>query len=151
MPVNIRKAASNLTVQVIVGLVCGVAIGIIDPALGAALQVLSDLFIKLIRMVIPPIAFLTIVIGIAEIRDLKRIGRVGGRSLVYFEVVSTLALAVGLVVMNVLTARRRVRPGACGRRRGRDLPLHQCPHGKVHGRLPDRDHSGQCHWRLRQG
>ena len=66
------------------------------------MQVLSDLFIRLIRMVIPLITFLTIVIGLAEIRYLKRQGQIGGRAVLYFEVVSTLAQVVGLIVMNVI-------------------------------------------------
>jgi aerobic C4-dicarboxylate transport protein len=99
---SLRRLFSSLTAQVIVALILGVALGMISPAVAASMQVLSDTFIKLIKMVIPPIAFLTIVIGIAEVQDLRRLGRVGGRALIYFEVVSTLALIVGLIVMNEL-------------------------------------------------
>lgn len=102
MTMSLKRIAWNMTAQVIACLCLGILVGHFYPAAGQSMQVLSDLFIKLIRMVIPPIAFLTIVIGIAEIRDLKRLGQVGGRALVYFEVVSTLALIVGFIVMNVL-------------------------------------------------
>ena len=101
----LRKAASHTTAQVVLALALGILLGFCAPSLGTSMQVLSDLFIKLIKMVIPPIAFLTIVIGIAEMRDLRRLGKVGGRALIYFEIVSTLALIIGLIVMNV------VRPG----------------------------------------
>ena len=137
-----RRVASSLTIQVIVALVLGVLLGAVSPAWGASMQVLSDLFIKLIRMVIPPIAFLTIVIGIAEIRDLKRIGRVGGRSLLYFEVVSTLALVVGLVVMNVLRPgdgfdRARVGAGAIDITRYTGVPMGQYMGDFLTGIIPD--------------
>lgn len=96
------RASSNLTVQVILALCAGVALGMLQPEVAVAMQILSDIFIKLIKMVIPPIAFLTILIGIAEIRDLRKLGRVGGSALLYFEVVSTLALITGLVTINIL-------------------------------------------------
>lgn len=102
MSVTPKRLLGNMTFQVMLGLLIGILIGHFYPAFGQSMQVLSDLFIRLIRMVIPPIAFLTIVIGIAEIRDLKRLGQVGGRALLYFEVVSTLALIVGMIVMNVI-------------------------------------------------
>src|ERR1700733_7158814 len=98
----IRRVALSTTGQVVVALLAGILLGVVEPALATAF---SDIFIKLIKMVIPPIAFLTIVIGIAEIRDLRRLGSVGGRALIYFEIVSTLARIVGLIVMNV------IRPG----------------------------------------
>ncbi|GLS42838.1 C4-dicarboxylate transporter DctA [Methylobacterium brachythecii] len=105
MPNAIRRKFSNLTVQVIAALCLGAAIGILLPNFAVSLQGLSDVFIKLIKMVIPPIAFLTIVIGIAEVSDLKKVGKVGGSALLYFEVASTLALVIGMIVVNV------VRPG----------------------------------------
>ena len=67
---------------------------------------LGDTFVNLVRMVIAPVIFLTIVLGIANMRDLKKVGRVGGKALLYFEVVTTFALAIGLVVVNV------TKPGA---------------------------------------
>ena len=106
MGMKLRRLVMNMTFQVIVCLCLGVLLGHFFPAAGQAMQVFSDLFIRLIRMVIPPIAFLTIVIGLAEIRDLRQLGQIGVRALLYFEVVSTLALVVGLIVMNV------IKPGA---------------------------------------
>jgi aerobic C4-dicarboxylate transport protein len=105
MGAAIRRVALSTTGQVVVALLAGILLGVVEPALATSMQAFSDIFIKLIKMVIPPIAFLTIVIGIAEIRDLRRLGSVGGRALIYFEIVSTLALIVGLIVMNV------IRPG----------------------------------------
>jgi aerobic C4-dicarboxylate transport protein len=101
----IRRTSSNLTLQVVVALCAGAALGVLWPGFAVSLQALSDTFIKLIKMVIPPIAFLTIVIGIAEVSDLKKVGRIGGSALLYFEVASTLALIIGLIVVNL------VRPG----------------------------------------
>ncbi|MET0314946.1 MAG: C4-dicarboxylate transporter DctA, partial [Hansschlegelia sp.] len=101
----IRRTSSNLTLQVVVALCAGAALGMLWPGFAVSLQALSDTFIKLIKMVIPPIAFLTIVIGIAEVSDLKKVGRIGGSALLYFEVASTLALIIGLIVVNL------VRPG----------------------------------------
>jgi len=78
----------------------GVALGHYRPDLGEQMKPLGDAFIKLIRVLIGPIIFLTIVTGMAGMGDLRKIGRVGVKALLYFEVVSTLALIVGLVVVN---------------------------------------------------
>ena len=96
----------SLYFQVIVGIVGGIALGWLDPDLGAQMKPLGDAFIKLIKMVIAPIIFFTVVTGIAGIGDMKKLGRVGLKALLYFEVVSTLALVIGLVVVNF------VQPGA---------------------------------------
>jgi aerobic C4-dicarboxylate transport protein len=95
-----------LYVQVLIGIVAGVAVGAIWPDAGVALKPLGDGFIRLIKMVIAPVIFCTVAAGIAHMSDLKKFGRVGGKALIYFEVVSTLALGVGLLVGNL------VRPGA---------------------------------------
>ncbi len=95
-----------LYVQVIVAIACGALLGHFAPADATALKPLGDGFIKLIKMIIAPIIFCTIVSGIAGVQDLKKVGRVGGKALLYFEVVSTFALAIGLVVANL------VKPGA---------------------------------------
>jgi aerobic C4-dicarboxylate transport protein len=100
------KLIRSLYFQVIVGILLGVAVGVIWPHLGVALKPLGDGFVKLIRMLITPIIFCTVAGGIARTADLKRVGSVGVRAMVYFELISTLALAVGLVVAEV------VRPGA---------------------------------------
>lgn len=93
---------SHLYFQVIVGILLGVAVGYLSPAKGAALRPLGDGFIKLIRMMIAPIIFTTVVVGIARMGDMKSVGRIGIRALVYFEIVSTIALVIGLVIINVL-------------------------------------------------
>ena len=91
----------HLYVQVLVAIVCGVLLGHFYPSLGEAMKPLGDAFIKLIKMVIAPIIFFTVVHGIASMRDMKRVGRVGLKALIYFEVVTTLALVVGLLVINL--------------------------------------------------
>ena len=95
-----------LYVQVLFAIVLGVLLGVFYPELGAKMKPLGDGFIKLIKMIIAPVIFCTVVAGIAGMQDMKKIGRVGGKALLYFEVVSTFALAIGLVVANV------VKPGA---------------------------------------
>ncbi|MFJ8267641.1 dicarboxylate/amino acid:cation symporter [Peribacillus asahii] len=97
----ILKILKNLTVQVVLGIVLGIAVGYFFPAFGAELKVLADWFIKLIKMVIAPIIFFTVVIGIGGMGDMKKIGRIGGKALLYFEIVSTLALAIGIIVVNM--------------------------------------------------
>jgi aerobic C4-dicarboxylate transport protein len=97
---------AHLYVQVLVAIAMGVALGYFYPALGARMKPLGDGFIKLIKMMIAPIIFSTVVVGIAKMGDMKEVGRVGIKALFYFEVVTTLALVIGLVVVNV------VRPGA---------------------------------------
>jgi aerobic C4-dicarboxylate transport protein len=91
-----------LYVQVLLAVLLGILIGALAPDTGKALKPLGDGFIKLVKMMIGPIVFLTVVHGIASMRDLKKLGRVGAKTLIYFELVSTLALLIGLVVVNVL-------------------------------------------------
>ena len=93
---------SHLYFQVIVAVLLGILVGFVNPHGGESLKPLGDGFIKLIRMLLAPIIFGTIVVGIAKMGNLKEVGRVGVKALVYFEVVSTLALVIGLVVVNVL-------------------------------------------------
>ena len=95
-----------LYVQVLFAIVLGVLLGVFYPEVGTAMKPLGDGFIKLIKMIIAPVIFCTVVAGIAGMQDMKKIGRVGGKALLYFEVVSTFALAIGLVVANV------AKPGA---------------------------------------
>ena len=97
-----RPLYRSLYVQVLAGIALGVIVGIVWPEKGAAMKPLGDGFIKLIKMLIAPIVFATITVGIAKMGDLREVGRIGIRTLVYFEVVSTLALVIGLVVVNVL-------------------------------------------------
>jgi aerobic C4-dicarboxylate transport protein len=92
----------SLYVQVLTGIALGIVVGVVWPDRGAAMRPLGDGFIKLIRMLIAPIIFTTIVVGIAHMGALKDLGRIGLRAFIYFEVVSTLALIIGLIVVNVL-------------------------------------------------
>lgn len=95
----------HLYVQVLVAIFLGVLVGHFEPATGEALKPIGDAFIKLVKMIIAPVIFLTIVTGIAGMRDLKRVGRVALKAFAYFLFFSTLALIIGLIVANV------VRPG----------------------------------------
>jgi aerobic C4-dicarboxylate transport protein len=97
-----RPLYRSLYVQVLAGILLGVIVGVVWPDKGAAMKPLGDGFIKLIKMLIAPIVFATITVGIAKMGALRDVGRIGIRTLVYFEVVSTLALVIGLVVVNVL-------------------------------------------------
>jgi aerobic C4-dicarboxylate transport protein len=94
---------NTLYLQVLVAIVIGVTVGYFWPDFGAALKPLGDGFIKLVKMLIAPIIFSTVVVGLAGMGDLKKAGRVGGKALLYFEIVSTLALVIGLIVANVFT------------------------------------------------
>lgn len=86
--------------QVIVAIIIGILLGHFQPTLGSSMKPLGDGFIKLIKMIIAPIIFCTVVIGIASMGDVKKVGRVGGKAVLYFEVVSTVALTIGLIIMN---------------------------------------------------
>ena len=92
----------KLYVQVLIGVAAGIALGVFAPQFGTDLKPLGDVFIKLIKMIFAPVIFATVVLGIARMENLKELGRVGIRALIYFEVLSTFALALGLVVVNVV-------------------------------------------------
>jgi aerobic C4-dicarboxylate transport protein len=96
-----RRLHHNLTFQVLVAITLGVILGLVSPDTGKAMKPLGDTFINLVKMVIAPVIFLTIVLGIANMSDLKKVGRVGGKALLYFEIVTTFALAIGLIVVNL--------------------------------------------------
>ncbi|NUA28517.1 dicarboxylate/amino acid:cation symporter [Cupriavidus basilensis] len=96
----------SLYFQVITAIVIGVILGHFHPQAGEAMKPLGDGFIKLIKMIIAPIIFCTVVVGIAGMEDMKKVGKTGGLALLYFEVVSAVALVVGLVIINI------VKPGA---------------------------------------
>ena len=91
-----------LYLQVLIAVALGILLGHFAPEAAKPLKPLGDAFIQLVKMVIAPIIFCTVVHGIASMSDLKKLGRIGGKTLLYFEVVSTLALFIGLVVVNVL-------------------------------------------------
>lgn len=98
------KIIKNLTAQVIAAIILGIIVGAIWPEFGASLKILADLFIKLIKMLIAPIIFLTVVIGIGSMGDMKKVGKIGGKALLYFEIVSTIALAIGIIVALIIHA-----------------------------------------------
>ena len=100
------RAFRSLYVQVLIAIAIGIALGVFYPGLGSAMKPFGDGFIKLIKMMIAPIIFCTVVLGIAGMEDMKRVGKTGGFALLYFEVMSTVALVVGLFIINI------VRPGA---------------------------------------
>jgi aerobic C4-dicarboxylate transport protein len=101
-PVRKQPFYANLWVQVLIAIVLAVAFGYLSPAKAIAMKPLGDGFIRLITMIISLIIFCTVVSGIASMQDMKKVGRVGGKALLYFEVVSTAALFVGLVVGNLV-------------------------------------------------
>ena len=96
----------SLYIQVLLAILAGVLLGYFDPGLGARMEPLGKAFIALVKMVIGPVIFLTVVVGIAHMGDLRKVGRIGLKALIYFEVLTTVALAIGLLVANLL------RPGA---------------------------------------
>ena len=95
----------HLYFWVLLAIICGGILGYSNPEVAVTLKPLGDGFIALIKMLIAPVIFCTVVLGIVGAGDMKKVGRVGGKALIYFEVVSTLALAIGLIVMNL------IRPG----------------------------------------
>ena len=101
-----RNLTRHLYFWVLLAIVAGGTIGYARPEWGVALKPLGDGFIALVKMLISPIIFCTVALGIAGAGDMKKVGRVGGKALLYFEVVSTFALVIGLIVGNV------IRPGA---------------------------------------
>lgn len=96
------RLLSSLYIQVLLAISIGIFLGHFYPELGTAMQPLGTAFIKLIKMIIAPIIFCTVVVGIAGMEDMKKVGKTGGYALLYFEIVSTIALIIGLVVINVV-------------------------------------------------
>jgi len=108
------KILKNLTVQVIIAIILGIIVGAVWPEFGAKLKILADLFIKLIKMLIAPIIFLTVVVGIGSMGDVKKVGKIGGKALIYFEIVSTIALAIGIIVALVIQPGKGLDTSAAG-------------------------------------
>jgi len=96
-----KKIYKGLYFQVIVAIIAGIILGVYQPAFAESMKPLGDGFIRLVKMMIAPIIFCTIVTGIAGMQDTKKVGRVGIKAILYFEVISTLALIIGLIVVNV--------------------------------------------------
>jgi aerobic C4-dicarboxylate transport protein len=97
-----KRFLSNLTVQVLIAIILGVVVGLNFKQFGPTAEMISKMFISLITMLIAPIIFFTIVLGIAGMSDMKKVGRVGGKALLYFEIVTTFALVIGVTVANLL-------------------------------------------------
>jgi aerobic C4-dicarboxylate transport protein len=97
-----KRLFSDLTFQVIVAIVLGVVVGLYFPSFSSTAEMISKVFISMITMLIAPIIFFTIVLGIAGMHDMKKVGRVGGKAILYFEIVTSFALVIGVVLANVL-------------------------------------------------
>ncbi|NSY52132.1 C4-dicarboxylate transporter DctA [Agrobacterium tumefaciens] len=97
-----RRLLGQLYIQVLIGIAIGIVVGLVFPAFATKLQPFADGFIKLIKMLLAPVIFATVVLGIAKMGDIKEVGKTGARALIYFEVVSTIALVLGLIVVNIM-------------------------------------------------
>src|SRR5690242_12693325 len=102
---SVKRLTGHLYFWVLLAILAGGILGYVDPPAGVRLKPLGDGFIALVRMLIAPIVFCTVVLGIAGAGDMKKVGRVGAKALIYFEVVSTVALAIGLLIAHT------IRPG----------------------------------------
>ncbi len=102
----IMRWLKSLYFWVVISLILGVLVGHYEPSMGVALKPLGDAFINLIKMIITPVIFCTVTVGIAKMESLKTAGRVGGKTLIYFELITTFALVIGLIVVNL------IKPGA---------------------------------------
>ncbi len=96
----------NLTFQVVIAIILGITVGTLWPSVGQQMKPVGDTFINMIKMVIAPIIFLTIVLGIGNMGSMRKVGRVGGKAILYFEIVTTFALIIGIIIANV------AKPGA---------------------------------------
>lgn len=97
-----KRLTGHLYFWVLLAIVSGALIGFVAPKFGASLKPLGDGFVALVKMLISPVIFCTVVLGISGAEDMKKVGRVGGKALLYFEVVSTVALGIGLAVMHLI-------------------------------------------------
>ena len=96
-----RRRYPSLTVQIMVGLVLGILVGWLEPEWGKAVKPMADIFLRMIKMIIAPLIFSTLVIGIAGTGDFKKVGRIGLKAIIYFEIATTIALLIGLFTVNV--------------------------------------------------
>ena len=123
-PLRKKPFYMGLSFQVLLGVVIAIVLGYVSPTTAAAMKPLGDAFIRLITMIITLVIFCTLVTGIAGMEDMKKVGRVGGKALLYFEIVSTIALLIGLAVGNLVhpgSGLREPVPLRCGS--GVALPL----------------------------
>lgn len=131
----------SLYFQVLTAIAIGILLGHYYPELGAQMKPLGDAFVKLIKMIIAPVIFCTVVTGIAGMESMKAVGRTGAVALLYFEIVSTIALIIGLIIVNVVQRRRdERRSGNAGCAGGGRLC--RTSQGAGHYCLPDGCHTG---------
>lgn len=97
-----KKLLKNMTFQVLTAIFIGILLGVFVPDVAKTMKPLGDVFINMVKMVIAPLIFFTIVLGIAKMGDMKKVGRVGGKALIYFEIVTTFALVIGLLIANLV-------------------------------------------------
>ncbi len=105
-PARSRSRLPGLTTQIFIGLLLGIVVGYLWPSFGVAVKPLADAFLRMIKMIIAPLVFATLVVGIAGTGDLKSMGRIGVKAIIYFEVATTIALFLGLALVNIF------KPGA---------------------------------------
>ena len=132
----------GLTTQIFIGLLLGIAVGYLWPTFGVAIKPLADAFLRMIKMIIAPLLFSTLVVGIAGTGDLKAMGRIGLKAIVYFEVATTIALFLGLFLVNVF------KPGA-----GLAMPIGADRRGNRREDADRREHhhvAGELEHRLRR-
>jgi len=103
-----KRRLPSLTVQILLGLVAGILLGWLNPEWGMAIRPVADIFLRMIKMIIAPLIFSTLVIGIAGAGDFKTVGRIGLKSIIYFEIATTVALIIGLVAVNVFQPGRLI-------------------------------------------
>ena len=138
----------SLYVQVLTAIAVGIALGHFYPQLGEQMKPLGDAFIKMIKMIIAPIIFCTVVHGIASMQDMKKVGRVGLKALVYFEVLTTIALIVGLIVVNTLQPGAGMNVDVKSARHQGDPGLRGEVQGAGHAPVPDGHHSQHGCWSI---
>jgi aerobic C4-dicarboxylate transport protein len=143
-----RDRSARLYLFVIVGVAAGIAVGLLAPSVGKELKPLGTGFVNLVKMLITPIIFCTIVLGIGSVRSAAKVGKVGGLALLYFLVMSTAALAIGLVVGNL------IKPGAgiaVTQSIAEKGTAQATGGGRIAGRLRPRHHPDHLLLRLHQG
>ena len=141
----------HLYFQVVCAILIGILLGHFYPTLAVRMQPLGEAFIKTIKMLIAPIIFCTVVHGIASMNDMKKVGRVGLKAIVYFEVVTTLALIVGLIIVNLWQPGAGMNVDSERHRHQVDPELRDASEVAEHGRLSAAHHSGNRCRRLLRG
>ncbi len=141
----------SLYFQVLVAIGLGVLLGYFYPETGAKMKPLGDGFIKLIKMLIAPVIFCTVVMGIAGVEDMKKVGKTGGLALIYFEVMSTISLILGLVIVNILQPGRGMNADPPTSDTGTAQGLHRAGQTAVRHRLCAQRHSLAVRRRICEG